>query len=488
MARVILPIANGFYISDSLPVSAQECVGWYPNIVQAPALSNAVLFGTPGSTQLATSGASVLQANRESHTLAGLPYFVNGGFLFRTDRTIAGDGSESFATVNLGVIEGTGRVSMADNGTQLFIMVPGGKGYIFTTGPDTLTEITDGDFTANGAPQHVVFINGAFVLTTDSKKFIKSADNNGLAYDALDFGTAEADPDNIVAPIVFKNQLFIGGSETIEAFQFIETADFPIIRTGLFIEKGIDSAFSIVNANDTFMFIGGGRNESPAIWSFQGNNVVKVSTTAIDSILQDLTDTELSATFSYAYAQKGAYFVAFALPNTTLVIDTINGRWHERKSQIISPQGVTSTVRGRINSLVTAYGRVLVGDSQDGRIGSLEPNTFTEYGGNILRRIATQPFQNNMKPFVVPSIELTMQSGVGNAAVPDPRIRMDRSVDGGRTYKLDRTRRIGKVGETRHRAIWRRNGRASQSEIFRWTLSDPIKPVIIQAIAEITSL
>ena len=56
MAITVLPIANGFYESDSLPISAQECVNWYPNIVQAPALAQETLFGTPGITQLATSG------------------------------------------------------------------------------------------------------------------------------------------------------------------------------------------------------------------------------------------------------------------------------------------------------------------------------------------------------------------------------------------------------------------------------------------------
>ena len=66
-----LPISNGFYVSDSLPISAQECTNWYPNIVQTQALSQETLFGTPGLTQLATSG-TLKQINRGSHTLAGI--------------------------------------------------------------------------------------------------------------------------------------------------------------------------------------------------------------------------------------------------------------------------------------------------------------------------------------------------------------------------------------------------------------------------------
>jgi len=478
MPITTLPIANGFYLSDSLPISAQECVNWYPNIVQAPALSQETLLGTPGSELLATTGV-MKQENRGAWLLNGVPYFVNGDSLYRLE-------SDLVTMTTIGTITGTGRVWMADNGTQLMILVPDttSAGYIFTTSPDALVTITDVDFKANGEPQAVRFIDGYFAVTTDSKKWTVSNLNDGTSWLATDFSSAESDPDDIVAPVVFRNQLFIGGSETIEAFQNIGGADFPFQRTGLFIDKGIKAPFSVINSNDTFMFIGGGKNESPAIWALAGNSVAKVSTTAIDSILQRFTEAEIKEAFAYSYAQKGAYFVAFSLPTTTLVFDTITNRWHERKSQVIDGLNRTKTIRSRVNSLVSAYGKVLVGDSQDGRIGSLDPDIYSEYGGSIVRRVATQPFQNNMKPITVPSLELTMEAGVGNSEVTDPKIRLDRSLDG-KTFKDDRTRSIGKAGQYGRRTIWRRNGRASRFEIFRFTLSDSIKPVIIQLTADI---
>ena len=472
MPTAILPIANGFYMSDSLPISAQECTNFYPNkITAAPALSTETLFGTAGSTQLATSGV-ILQQNRGSHTMAGIAYFVNGNAIYRlsADNTLS----------NLGEISGSGRVSMADNGTQLLILVPGGEGFILTDDPPVLTKITDADFTANGNPQYVVFIDGYFALTTDSKKFIVSAINNGLSYNALDFGTAEADPDKIVAPVVFNNQLFIAGSETTEAFQNQGGTGFPFQRSGLFMAKGVKAPFSIVNSSDTFMFIGGGENESPAIWAYQGNSYIKVSTTAIDSILSSTSEADIVSAFAWSYAQDGAYFVGFSLPNTTLVFDTISAKWHERKSNVNG-----DTIRSRINSVTSAYGLILVGDSQDGRIGNLSTEVYTEYGNNIVRRVATQPFQNNMESFTVPSLELTMEAGVGNEAVVNPQIMMDRSTDGGKTFVDQRTRSIGKIGQYNKRTIWRRNGRTARFEVFRFTLSDAVKPVIIQLTADL---
>lgn len=478
MPKQTIPIANGFYEAESLPISAQQCINWYPNIVQSQALSQETLFGTPGLSQLITTG-EFQEINRGAWVMAGIPYFVNGNTLYRLNKTIV-DGVDTFSADDLGTIEGTARVSFADNGTQLCILNPGGKGYIFTDSPDSLVEITDGDFAANGQPQYVVYIDGYFLFTTDSKKFIVSALNDGTSYNALDFGSAEADPDDIVAPIVFKNQLFIGGSQSMEAFQNIGGVGFPFQRTGLFLDKGLSAAQSIVPTSDSFLFIGAGKNESPAIWSLAGSSAQKVSTTAIDFLLQQATDTEISEAFAWSYAQKGAYFVGFTFGDNTLVYDVVSQRWHERQSFI---DGVDS--RFRANSFVQAYGRIICGDSQDGRIGSLDPDVYTEYSNTIKRSIATQPFANQMDSFTVPQLELTVESGVGNGDVEEPLMSMDYSKNGGKTYVDKRTRKMGRIGEYNKRAIWRRLGRFDRFAVFRFTLSDAVKPVIIMCVADI---
>ena len=472
-----LPIANGFYVSDSLPIAAQECTNWYPNIVQGTGLSQETLFGTPGLEQLATSG-TLENVNRGAHEMAGKPYFVNGERLYRLDETVV-DSTTSYSLTFIGDVAGTARVSMADNGTQLMILVPGGNGYIYNHVTDTFSQITDTDFTANGNPQFVVFIDGYFLVTTDSKKFIVSAINDGLSYNALDFGTAESDPDDIVAPVVYKNQLFISGGETFEAFQNIGGADFPFQRTGLFLQKGCYAPYSLVNAQDTFMWVGGGENEGPAIWALSGNSTVKVSTTAIDSLLSTLTDAAVADIYSWAYASKGAYFIGFSLPSTTLVYDITSKRWHERKSFLSGALGAF-----RVSSVVKAYNKILCGDIIDGRIGNLDPNVYVEYENPIIRTVATQPFQNNMQSVFFPSLELTVESGVGNSDVVDPVITLQRSTDG-KTWGEPRARSMGKIGEYNRRAIWRRNGRASRFEVFRFTLTDAVKPVIIQLTANI---
>ena len=472
-----LPITNGFYVSPSLPLSAQECLNWYVNVSEAPALSPENLYGTPGLLELVSSG-TIEEQNRGMHEMAGVAYAVNGDALYKIVETIT-LGVASYSLTSLGTISGTALVSMADNGTQLMVLVPGGDGYIYNHVTNTFAQITDGDFDANGNPQFVVFIDSYFVCTTDTKKFICSAPNDGLSYNALDFGTAESDPDVTVAPIVFKNQLFISGSQTIEAFQNVGGADFPFQRTGLFLQKGVYAPYSLINAQDAVVWVGGGENEGPSIWALSGNDTAKISTTPIDNLLQNLTLTQLQAISAWAYSQNGAYFIGFTLPTTTLVFDLTAKRWHERKS---ITEGELS--RCRVTAICKAYNQILCGDSVDGRIGRIDPLVYTEYGSAIIRRVATQPFQNELRAIFVPSIELTVESGVGNTDVVDPVITMDRSKDG-KTWSDARSRAIGKVGEYSRRAIWRKNGRAARFEIFRFTLTDAVKPVILQLNAQI---
>lgn len=473
-----LNITGGFYESDSLPVSAQRLVNAYVNVPQTTgAYSNEVIFGTPGISQLATTG-TISQINRGAWVMAGIPYFVNGTSLQSVDV----DGNLSL----LGTITGTGRVSMADNGTQLCILVPGGSGFIWNEGTTTFATITDADFTANGNPQHVRFNDGFFVFSTDTKQFIISALNNGLAYDALDVGTAEADPDVIVAPWTFNGRVYMLGSETIEPFRNIGGAQFPYQRIdGGILSAGLFSPFSLVDGDKHFYWIGGGKNEKASIWRSNGNTPEKISTTAVDSLIQGVTDDELEDIFSWSYSEEGAFFIGFHLPDTTIIYDEINGRWHERTSEVLV-RGETTTIGWRVASMVTAFGDVLVGDTIDGRIGTLNTDLFTEYDDDrIKRRIITQPFGNQNDTFFMPSLELTMESGVGNAAEPDPQVRLSISRDGGSIYSPERTRGVGKTGERKRRQIWNKNGRISRTDVLQWEFSAPCKFVAIRADARL---
>jgi len=475
MAKVTLAIANGFYVSEVLDISGQECINYRPNIVQAPTDSPETLLGTEGLNQLTTSGDFTTNVNRGGHVKNSIDYKVNGNELIRVNDT------DPFTNTVLGTISGSGRVSMADNGTQLMIVTTDGDGFIFDEDAGTpFQQITDVDFTTtSGKAQKVVYVDGFFVVTTDEKKIKHSNLNDGLTWNALDFGTAEADPDALVSPHVHQGQLYAFGTETFERFQNIGGSGFVFQRVaGSVIQKGLFAPFSIIETSNSFIWVGGGENEAPAIWQSTGGIPTKISTTAIESAIQKFTETEISEVFSYSFAQRGAFIVGFTFPNTTFEYNIVSGRWNERRSLIDS-----ILTRFRVNSMETAYGRIIVGDSIDGRVGEIS-DINDEYGENIFRRISTQPFSNQNIEFFNGEIELTIESGVGDAQTPDPQIRMDYSKDGGRTFSTPRSRSMGKVGEYFRRTIWRRLGRITQTIVYRWTSTDKVVSNILKLEAD----
>lgn len=468
-----LPLISGFYVSDSLPVSHQRCLNLYESIPDFEALSTKQLVGTPGTVQLVNTGYEQ-NANRGSVVKDGIYYFVNGSKFYKLNRAFDAFNNESYTYTDLGTISGTGRVSIAHSNSEIMIVVPGVVGYIYDGSTLTNINTTDSDFDANGDALAVVFIDGYFACITDEKKWIISALNDGLDWNAIHFASAESDPDSLVAPVVVNNQIYIIGTETTEGFQNVGGESFPFVRNGLNIDKGCLAPFSVVKTSSTFFMVGAGKNESPAILKFTGNNYEKVSTSAIDTMIQSYSTEDLGRTFSWTYSLQGQTFVGFSFPDNVFVYNLTTNKWHERSSVINE-----ITRRWRINSVNRAYEKLIVGDSLDGRIGYLDPHVYTEYGANIIREFNTQPFSNSGDEIVTTILELTMESGVGNDAVEDPKVGLSISKDG-KTWGYERVRSIGKKGEYYKRVIWRKNGRCDHMMVLRFRLSDPVKPVFIK--------
>lgn len=479
-----LPIATGFYEDASKPIASQQCINFIPQVPQTNAYSNAQLIGTPGITLRSTAGTV---ASRGIHVMGGVPYIVAGNTLYRENN----DGT----TTSLGTISGSGRVSMADNGTQLCVVVPGSVGYIFTASPDTLTQITDTDFTTTlGPSEQVVYKDGYFIHFNNSasvgtgKIFFISNLNNGLAYDALDFGSAEADPDEITGLHVNRNILYVCGEITLEPFQNIGGAGFPFQRIqGGVVPKGVKSKFSLEEFDEGFVFVGGGENEQIAVWRASGSSVQKISTAAIENELSKLTDTQQENIFSTVYAD-GGYFVTIHTSTRTFTYDSfasqLSGKpmWHERASKDIFGQDTI----WRVNGIVSAYGKRIVSDNQSGNIGEIDKDVYTEYGTATTSIVSTAPFHNMGNRITVANMELFCESGVGNIVDPgsDPVVSRQFSDDGGFTFSNATDRKLGKQGEYGKRQIWRKEGQVSESRVYRFLMSDPVKRVIIKLQAE----
>jgi hypothetical protein len=340
----------------------------------------------------------------------------------------------------------------------------------------------------------VSFKDGFFVCTaSDGKVFFNSALNDPLNYRALDFGTAEISPDLIVASIVIHNELFIVGVETIELFQNIGGSGFPFQRIpGANIQKGAHAKFGIVALDETFAFVGGGKEELSTIYQVaDSNSAVKIATGAIDNELQKFTKDEISNCVAMTYFERGSQIAIFTftsnrIPSRTFAYNATTSKlsgipiWFEFQT------GVTVDNRWNVNSIVVAYGKILAGTTE-GEIAELDKNTYTDLGEPILREFTSAPLSNQDEPLFIPKIKLWMEAGVGltTGDGSDPSVSMDSSVDG-KTYGNDRLRKIGKIGKFGQQTVWKRNGRTAAFKFWRFRVTQPIKPVIrkLQAVAQ----
>lgn len=468
--RVPIPIPLGFYQSESMPFAAQRCINWVPVVAESEALSRNALMQIAGIKQFGTSGFGACRGGR---ALSGVPFFVNGNTLVSYTST--------GAPIERGTISGTGKVSMADNGTSLVIVVPGGDAYVWN---GALTRITDPDFQTSDT---VGFYRGFFVFTTtDGKQLFVSNLNAPLTFDALDFGSAEGDPDRIVTQVLDHDELSILGERTTENFKIVGGTGFPLqIIPGAYTEKGAGAIFGIVKFDNAYLFVGGGVNERPAIWRQTSSSLaVKVSTDAIDNAIQEFTDQEISNCFAMTYSQKGQFLAIFTfesnqIPNRTFVYNSTASGLTGRKVWFELQTGVDDN-SWRVNTIVKAYGKLLCGDSIDGRIGEIDINTFDEYGETIFCQAATAPFSQNGTDIFAGEFCATFEAGVGLTGEDSPVVRMDFSDDGGKTWNFETSRELGKIGEYGRDALWRRQGRFPNSRTIRLTATDPVKRNLVR--------
>ena len=464
--RIPLPIPLGFYQAISPALASSTCVNWLPIIPEAAALNDRALIQREGLKQFGTTNT---EPCRGSHDLADTPFFVNGNSLI----SVSAAGTPTVR----GTITGTGQVSMADNGTNLVIVVPGGDGFVWDG--TALTQITDVDYQKSDT---VLFYRGFFVFTTsDGKQLFVSNLNAPLTFDALDFGSAEGDPDRIVTQVLDHDELSILGQRTTEKFKLVGGVGFPLaIIPGAFTEKGSAAKFGIVKFDNSYMFIGGGVNEQPAIWrQASSSRALKVSTDAIDNAMQKFTKEEIADSFAMTYSQRGQFLAIFTInstriPSVTFVYNSTASALSGGLVWSTFQTGVTLN-SWRVNTIVKAYGKFLCGDSIDGRIGELDAKLFTDYDNTLFRQCTLQPFSSNGTTIFAGEFEAGFEAGVGLTGKASPQVRMDFSDNGAMSFKFETTRNIGKIGEYGQRSIWKRQGDFPVSRFIRLTVTDPIK-------------
>lgn len=456
--RIPLPFTNGFYKSRSRPLSSQQCVNWYPNDLESAGLNETSLYACPGLIEVLDSLDGI---GRGAHLVSGVLYVVSGEKLYRIDRTATPSG-DSFSSVEIGSILGNSRVQMAATKDQLVIVVPDEYAYHYVVGG----AITDLYGVTNFLDPvcDVVQINSRFVFAQTGTNIIFHSDlNQGLVYDALNQYTVVQYPRN-VGLIVYRNTLYCFGETVTVPFSDqaqLEFAFRPII--GAVIDSGLAAVGAKTNFRDSFIFVGSGENAERSVWLFNGVPN-KISPEPLDFIIQNEEVQSVEDSYLMRHSQNGAEFCCLKIGGFCFVYDLTAKRWHERRSRI--PDGANYIdAPWRVTAIQQAYNRVFVLDSDQGVLGEISDQAYTEYEINLHRKVVTQPFMNNGARTRVYAIEVYFDVGYEEGDVVALRF----SDDGGFTWSEPLTRGLGAVGEYGRRVIFDRMGSFSNSRILEIT-------------------
>lgn len=123
---------------------------------------------------------------------------------------------------------------------------------------------------------------------------------------------------------------------------------------------------------------------------------------------------------------------------------------------------------------------------QDGKIYSLDLDTFTE-AGNILKASRVTPtISAKGERLFMSQLYVDMQTGVGlpSGQGSDPKVMLEWSDDGGNTWSMVRTASMGKVGQFLARARWWGLG-SFRHRMFRLSITDPVRRNILAAYADV---
>ena len=459
---------GGSYRSRSKFFDSQRTVNLYPEISKSGTSKNiAALYGTPGLR---------LWKNLVGGNIRGMLRFnantavvVSGNNLYTVT---AGAVSTLIGTIDAFSTP----VSMASNGTTVMI-VTGLNGYFFTPSTGVLIQITDSDFVGADTVQ---FIDGYFAFNKTGTGQFQITQLYGTNIDGLDFATAEGAPDLLLSLLVDHREIWLFGETSTEVFFNSGNPDFPFERIqGAFIEQGCAAKFSPAKLDNTVYWLSADERGQGMVQRAQGYQPQRVSTHAVEyAVAQYAT---ISDAIGYTYQQEGHSFYVLSFPtaNATWVYDASTDEWHERawRNPITAVLG-----RHRSNCQIAFAGENLVGDWENGNIYVLDLDVYTD-NGDLIPAIRQTPYIASGNNWVFFSqLWVDMEVGVGTVSGQgsDPEVMLDWSNDGGNTWSNELKSKMGKLGARMARVIFRRLGK-SRSRVFRLTITDPVKRVLIDA-------
>ena len=453
---VPINIAGPSYQDRSRPLSSQETRNFYHEVVES-GKDQYVIKSFPGQKLLGT--AAVSGADRGQHQMLEVAYRVVGNTLYEVSRV--------GVHTSKGAIPGAERCIFADDGVNMFIVADGIVSQ-YSNSTNLVTTVTDSSIV--GA-QSVAFINNQFAYTFPLLTVFSDV-GDGSSASSLNAVGAESNPDDLVRDYTFDQILYRFGKRSCPNWYNSGVGTPPFDRIeGQIINIGLGAIHSVATTRD-FVYWLGSDNQ---IYRARGGQEQVISTAAISGAIQSYPSSADAYGAVFTIDNKTMFVITFPSANRTWCLTEelgVNG-WFELS------KGITD---GPYNagSILEVYNEVLVGDSSNGQLYELDFDTYDQAGETWRRRrvlgsINGDTLGQKGKRVQMSRFELIMEMGTGliTGQGEDPKIMIEASYDGGKSWDTGTWMRVGRLGETNIRAEWF-NMKSFYDLIIRITTSDPV--------------
>ncbi len=450
---------------------AQRLVNWFVEVDPgSEAKAPLALLGAPGLVAV-TSGPAA--AVRGMWTLPGnsRAAVVIGSNAYLFDGT---------TLTQIGALQSvSGPVWIRDNGAgQVVAFADGANIYGYNLASGSWAPV---GMAARGA----AFIDGWLTFgRPGSQQFFTSPLywDGATAFDNTYFALKDAASDNLVMPIEHNRQLWLIGERTTEIWYDEGNPYFPYSRLqGAMLDIGCQAPGSVCRTGKGLIWLARSERGENVIVLSKDFDYDPVSTPAVAYQLSQYAT--LSDAIAFVYSEEGHEFYQITLPSAdaTWVFDLTTGLWHQRASF----DGSTGTFhRHRANCCMNLGGKVYVGDFENGTIYEYTRKAFDDAGAPLVavRRtphVWDKGERNRVRQTWL-QVEFTPGQGLVDGQGADPQVMMRMSNDGGFTWGNEHWVGIGRIGEFKNRAVWRRLGMA-RDRIYEVRMSDPVPRDVVGA-------
>lgn len=351
-----------------------------------------------------------------------------------------------------------GRCTIIANDTGHVMVSDGTTGYVWNGSSFAIAATP----TAVGT---LSYLNGYGIYNEPgTARFYVSAAGDFTSWNALDFATAELNPDPLVRTYVDHNELWLIGTRSTEVWQPVSSGDFPFARSTAQMEKGCCSAFSVASEDNSVFWLG----DDFMVYRADGYRPARISTHPIEHAIAQVSDSVKAEASAFFYTVEGNKFYTLTFPGElTLQYNVATGFWNRARTYGFRDWKITGSA-GKVTDFYMTPASLV----------TLAHGLNTDENGIMERAGISAPVYADGKRITLNSYWLDCE--VGEADNGRPRTIMMRFAPDGVQFGNERWRDLGNTGEYRTRAIWRNCGQGRRF-VAEFSMTDNTELKIVGA-------